>query len=71
MDRYDLQKLVEEQPDAKLKDLVMKLLYDEILDLRIAPGEKLNVNAIASRLGISRTPVTEAVTELMNTGFVV
>ena len=71
MDRYQLQRLMEEQPDAKLKDLVMKLLYDEIISLKIPPGTRLNVNQLASTLGISRTPVVEAVSGLTEIGFVV
>ena len=71
MDRYQLRQYMDASPDAKLKDLVMKLLYDEILSLRIAPGSRLNVNQIASSLGISRTPVAEAVSALAESGFVV
>ena len=71
MDKYQLKQYMKESPDAKLKDLVMKLLYDEILSLRIAPGSRLNVNQIASSLGISRTPVAEAVASLSEVGFVV
>ena len=71
MDKYQLKQYMDASPDAKLKDLVMKLLYDEILGLRIAPGSKLNVNQIASSLGISRTPVAEAVAGLSEGGFVV
>ena len=71
MDRYTLQELIDRQPDAKLKDHVLKLLYDEIIALRIKPGTRLNVNQLASQLGISRTPVAEAVMELTEMGFVV
>ncbi|MCR5090157.1 MAG: GntR family transcriptional regulator [Oscillospiraceae bacterium] len=71
MDRYELQKRIEEQPDAKLKDLVMQLLYEEILSLKLAPGSRLNINSISSELGISRTPVMEAVAGLTETGFIV
>ena len=71
MDRYQLQKMIESQPEAKLKDLVMQLLYDEIISLKMAPGTKLNVNQIASILGISRTPVAEAIAGLTESGFVV
>ena len=71
MDRYELQRMIEQQPDAKLKDLVMKLLYDDIISLSIKPGTKLNVNAIASSLGISRTPVAEAIAGLVELGFAV
>ena len=71
MDKYMLQRKMEQNPDAKLKDLVRGMLYDEILNLEIMPGTKLNINQIASQLGISRTPVVEAVGELTDLGFVV
>ena len=71
MDKYKLKQYIDANPDAKLRDLVMKLLYDEIVGLRIAPGTKLNVNQIASSLGISRTPVAEAIGSLTDIGFVV
>ena len=71
MDKYKLQLYMQESPDAKLRDLVMKLLYDEIVSLRISPGSKLNVNQIAASLGISRTPVAEAISSLTEIGFVV
>lgn len=71
MDRYKLKQYMEQNPDSKLRDLVMKLLYDEIVGLHIAPGTKLNVNQLAASLGISRTPVAEAVGSLAEIGFVV
>ena len=71
MDKYQLQRYMEAEPGAKLKDLVMKLLYDEIVSLRILPGTKLNVNQLAASLGVSRTPVAEAVAGLVEVGFVV
>ena len=55
MDHYQLQKMIDAQPEAKLKDLVMQLLYDEIISLKLSPGTRLNVNQIASILGISRS----------------
>ena len=58
-------------PDGKLRDIVTDMLYDDIVSLRIAPGTKLNVNQLASSLGISRTPVAEAITRLTEIGFVV
>jgi DNA-binding GntR family transcriptional regulator len=59
------------EPEAKLRDLVSKLIYDEIVALRIAPGARLNVNQIATSLGISRTPVAEAIAKLTDIGFAV
>ena len=71
MDKYQLQGYMEAEPGAKLKDLVSKLLYDEIVSLRILPGTRLNVNQLAASLGVSRTPVAEAVASLADIGFVV
>ena len=71
MDQYRLREYMNRHPEAKLRDLVARLIYDEIIALRIAPGAKLNVNQIASSLGISRTPVAEAIAKLTDIGFVV
>lgn len=70
MDSAQLQSYLESNPNAKLRDVVADMLYDEIVSLRIAPGSKLNVNSIASNLGISRTPVAEAILSLYERGFV-
>jgi len=40
---------------------VFNFLRDAIVEGRLKPGEKLNVAMIASRLGVSRSPVREAV----------
>lgn len=71
MNRTQFQTYLDNYPTAKLRDLVTQMLYDEIVSLRIAPGSKLNVNSIASALGISRTPVAEAIQILHERGFVV
>lgn len=71
MDKHTLNGYITQEPDGKLRDIVARLLYDEIISLRIAPGTKLNVNQIASTLGISRTPVVEAIQKLGEIGFVV
>ena len=71
MDRYQLREYMNAEPEAKLRDLVSKLIYDEIVALRIAPGARLNVNQIATSLGISRTPVAEAIAKLTDIGFAV
>ena len=71
MDQYTLKQHMRDNPDAKLRDIVSQILYDEIINLRIMPGTKLNVNQISSTLGISRTPVAEAIARLTEVGFVV
>ena len=71
MDKYALKKCIDENPEKKLRDIVAGLIYDDIINLRIRPGAKLNINQMASELGISRTPVAEAVAYLTDIGFVV
>ncbi len=48
----------------KLSDEVYDRLKDMIADLRFQPGARLNVEQIAKELGVSRTPVWEAVSKL-------
>lgn len=71
MDKAQLENYVKRNPGAKLRDTVAEMLYDEIVSLRMSPGSKLNINSMASSLGISRTPVAEAIAELCERGFVV
>ena len=71
MERYELNILMDKHPEAKLKDLVIRLLYQDIISLQLPPGARLNTNQIASQLGISRTPVSEAIASLTEMGFVV
>lgn len=70
MDQQKLQECLEKNPFAKLGDMVADLLFDEIVSLRLAPSSKLNINNISKELGISRTPVTEAINQLCNIGFI-
>ena len=71
MNRAKFQTYLDNCNSPKLRDVVARMLYDEIVSLRIAPGTKLNVNSIASNIGISRTPVAEAIMSLCDMGFVV
>src|SRR5436190_9668168 len=49
-------------------------VYDEIKDLilcnEILPGQKLHHQQLSERLGVSRTPVREALTRLVQEGYV-
>lgn len=51
-------------------DLVFNSLLEDILSGRIKPGEKLNINEISGRLGVSRTPIREALKQLVSAGLV-
>lgn len=70
MNQEKLQERLDKNPFAKLGDIVADLLFDEIVSLKLAPSTKLNINNISKELGISRTPVTEAINKLCNIGFV-
>ena len=70
MNQQLLQERLNKNPFAKLGDVVADLLFDEIVSLNLVPATKLNINNIPKELGISRTPVTEAINKLVSIGFV-
>lgn len=55
---------------AVLGDEVYARLGEAILDGRLAPGERLRDHELAEWLGVSRTPVREALQRLERTGLV-
>ncbi|MBF0689479.1 MAG: GntR family transcriptional regulator [Cellulomonas sp.] len=54
-----------------LRDDVYRRLRDAIVDGDLAPGEQLRDAELAARLGVSRTPVREALLRLADAGLVV
>jgi Transcriptional regulators len=54
-----------------LRELVFEAIREAILDGRLAPGERLMEAQLAEDLGVSRTPVREAIRQLELAGFVV
>lgn len=53
-----------------LKDLTLDELRRRIIDGRIGFGDALSENTLASELGVSKTPVREALMQLRNEGLV-
>ncbi len=51
-------------------ELVFDTLKQEILDLRLKPGQAISENEICARFDVSRTPVREALRRLQEQGFV-
>lgn len=51
-------------------ELVFDTLKQEILDLRLKPGQAISENEICVRFEVSRTPVREALRRLQEQGFV-
>ncbi len=54
----------------KVTDWVYEELKSAIVDLRLAPGDPLREATLADQLGVSKTPVREALTRLEQEGLV-
>ncbi len=54
-----------------LTDYAYSSILDMILSSEIKPGERIREDILAERFGISRTPVREAINQLVQNGFVV
>jgi GntR family transcriptional regulator, rspAB operon transcriptional repressor len=54
----------------KVTDWVYEELKSAIVNLRLAPGEPLREATLADRLGVSKTPIREALTRLEQEGLV-
>ncbi len=64
-------KAQEQNPFLKLNELVYKLLATAILTSGLPPGTRLNIVRIAQLLNVSRTPVADAMDQLVKEGLVV
>ena len=62
-----IEKLIE---SPNLRDRVYDILKKSILFQEIPPGEKIDEEAIAKQLGVSRTPIRETLCRLENEGIV-
>ena len=60
-----------ETPDAPQGQSVYQRLLDEIRLCKLLPGARLRETELAERLGISRTPVREAIRQLEADGLVI
>lgn len=55
---------------SDLTDQTYKVLQDRILRRTLEPGEQISVDEVAHALGVSRTPVTDALKRLAGEGLV-
>ena len=62
-----IEKLIE---SPNLRDRVYEILKKSIIFQEIPPGEKIDEEAIAKQLGVSRTPIRETLCRLENEGIV-
>lgn len=54
----------ERSPRETGRDYALRVLKENIINLSLAPGSAISENELASELGLSRTPVREALIEL-------
>jgi len=52
------------RPAERGREYALRVLRQEIVNMELEPGSVLSENELAARLGLSRTPVREAVIEL-------
>lgn len=52
------------------RDYALRVIRANIVNLELAPGSSISENELATQLGLSRTPVREALIELSRTGVV-
>jgi biotin operon repressor len=57
-------------PGRLLRDVVFDKMLDAIVDGTLEPGERLNDDQLVKWLGVSRTPVREAIAQLHSYGLV-
>lgn len=57
-------KLSKRLPRESSRDYALRTIKENIVDLELAPGSQISENELAAEMGLSRTPVREALIEL-------
>lgn len=57
-------RILERLPRESGRDYALRVLKDNIVHLDLAPGSQISENELAAEMGLSRTPVREALIEL-------
>ncbi|OZI70945.1 GntR family transcriptional regulator [Bordetella genomosp. 12] len=57
-------------PRQSLGDEVYELLLSQLISLKISPGSRIAIDALARELGVSQTPIRAALIRLENEGMV-
>lgn len=70
MDKTNLNTPAERQDTAFLGQQVYQNILNQIVEVQIEPGERINIAKIAADLGVSRTPIRSAMDQLVKDGLV-
>lgn len=66
MSREDFQIMLKNNPFSFVNDLVHDHILQDIITIRLVPGEKISLIQIANQLGVSRSPVRIAIDRLLS-----
>lgn len=58
--------IIDRQVNESAREYAFRIIKENIVSLNLAPGSVVSENELASKLGLSRTPVREALIELSN-----
>src|SRR5262245_1323314 len=58
------------QKNGSLSERVYTEVKNDIFDFRLMPGQRFSENEVSARLGVSRTPVREALYRLGHEGYI-
>lgn len=61
---------MQESVRGNLSESAYARLKNDIFDFRLMPGQRFSENEVAARLGVSRTPVREALYKLAQEGYI-
>ena len=66
-----IQKKWDVNPFMKITDIVYEVLEKAIMTTELAPGTRININKISKELGVSNSPVRDAVERLIGKGMII
>ena len=64
----ELAPVVRSRPRERISDLVTEALTSAVRDLRLVPGAVVSETELSRQLGVSRTPLREAISRLVDLG---
>jgi len=71
VDKQSVERMRKQNPFLSLSEIVYDILLQEIVSFRLAPGSRVNESTVAEVLGVSRSPVKNALTKLLHNSYVV
>lgn len=67
----NIRRITEKNPFAKLGDVIYELIENAVLSSAMGPVERINLSKLSEQLGVSTTPVRDALDRLCAKGIVV